>query len=152
MGKAWTEQERLSREISSKSTPKCPECGDQDPLNFYYNKNNFRTNAYCTDCHKRRCSERYHAKTILEKRAGRASIYGLSKEEYIAMYEKQQGLCAICKKEPTTKRGLHIDHNHKTGTVRGLLCHSCNVGIGNFMDDPGLLISAIEYISQDVVE
>ena len=73
-------------------------------------------------------------------------MYGLSSQQYIDLYNKQNGKCAICKNKPTTKRGLHIDHCHKTGDIRGLLCHGCNIAIGNLKHDVNLMKSAIKYI------
>ncbi len=69
--------------------------------------------------------------------------YGLSLEEYQRMYEYQSGVCGICAKDVK----LNIDHCHSTGKVRGLLCMDCNHGIGNFRDDPKLLLSAIAYLT-----
>lgn len=75
--------------------------------------------------------------------------YGLSIEEYKSMYDNQNGCCAICKipKELGTKKGLFIDHNHITLKIRGLLCSTCNSGLGKFKDDVNLLKKAIEYLS-----
>lgn len=81
-----------------------------------------------------------------------ARIHGLTVDQYDAMFEKQNHLCAICNL-PETKIGrggdvskLTVDHCHNTNVNRGLLCHHCNVGIGNFKDDPILLQSAIDYL------
>ena len=62
------------------------------------------------------------------------------------MKRKQEGRCAICGEEPSTKRGLAIDHCHITGKVRGLLCHGCNIGIGSMKDSAVLLLKAIRYL------
>ena len=73
--------------------------------------------------------------------------YGISFEQYQEMYTKQKGNCACCgQHESAFKRKLHVDHCHKTGKVRGLLCHSCNAAIGHFGDSIERLISAIEYL------
>jgi len=58
-----------------------------------------------------------------------AKRYGLTQEQVDAMVAQQGGICAICGGPPGTK-GFHIDHDHTTGEVRGLLCGSCNVGVG----------------------
>jgi hypothetical protein len=70
---------------------------------------------------------------------------------YKELFEKQNGLCAICGKEEThTFKGkikqLSIDHDHKTGEVRGLLCNKCNTGLGGFMDNVEFLLKAIQYL------
>lgn len=64
------------------------------------------------------------------------------------MLAAQNGVCAICGKEPTKGRGrkLHIDHDHETGKRRGLLCNGCNTGIGSLGDDVSRLQRAIKYL------
>lgn len=73
--------------------------------------------------------------------------FGISLIQYDEMFKAQNGKCAICEKEETarTKR-LAVDHCHKTGKIRKLLCRACNVGIGNLQDSPELLLKAIEYL------
>jgi hypothetical protein len=72
--------------------------------------------------------------------------YGISLIDYNVMLKKQNGTCAICSKKCPSNRRLAIDHSHKTGIVRGLLCIHCNQAIGHMKDDPSLLIKAIEYL------
>jgi hypothetical protein len=72
--------------------------------------------------------------------------YGISLDQYNEMLTKQKGTCAICKNKCPTNRRLAVDHSHKTGIVRGLLCCHCNQGIGHLKDDPSLLRKAIEYL------
>ena len=74
------------------------------------------------------------------------TMYGITPQQYIEMYTKQDGKCAICRQEPTTERGLHIDHCHKTKVVRGLLCHGCNTGIGAMREDASIMQRAIKYL------
>lgn len=70
-------------------------------------------------------------------------IYGLTLSEYNAMYESQEGKCAICLKVFPV---LCVDHVHdETQRVRGLLCSPCNLGFGNFMEDVDILRRAIDY-------
>lgn len=73
--------------------------------------------------------------------------YGIDWEQFMQMYEDQEGLCAICKKEPTKDQMLSIDHSHQTGKVRGLLCGPCNRALGLFKDNPETLQTAKEYVS-----
>ena len=56
--------------------------------------------------------------------------YGLTQEQYELVLASQGGVCAICKGPPVVHNVYHIDHDHKTGLIRGLLCQSCNTGIG----------------------
>jgi hypothetical protein len=82
-------------------------------------------------------------------------MYGITFAQYQTMITAQSGLCAICHKpeSATNKRTgeiaeLSVDHCHKTGQIRGLLCQSCNLGIGNLNDDPNLCLSAASYLEK----
>lgn len=72
--------------------------------------------------------------------------YNLSLKEYEAMLAGQNGLCKICGRPDPKGRKLHVDHDHNTGAVRGLLCQGCNFGLGGFQDNPELLLEAVKYI------
>ena len=80
------------------------------------------------------------------RRAALRLKYGLTMEAYTAMLDEQGGACAICGSAPDG-RPLHVDHDHATGAVRGLLCGLCNAGLGNYRDDPALLAKAIAYLA-----
>jgi len=71
--------------------------------------------------------------------------YGMSLEEYDALFAEQLERCAICREKQQYKR-LAVDHDHLTGEIRGLLCENCNAGLGRFMDDRLLLARAAEYL------
>lgn len=77
-------------------------------------------------------------------------FYGLTQQNYDDLLKKQMSCCAICKTNKATKKGgnFPVDHCHKTGKIRGLLCHLCNRGLGMFKDDLTLLQKAVEYITQ----
>lgn len=71
----------------------------------------------------------------------------LTIDDFESMMNKQDRKCAICgKREDEMKRGFHIDHNHATGKIRGLLCLNCNTGLGMFKDNPKLISKAKEYL------
>lgn len=76
--------------------------------------------------------------------------FGITPDEYREIHEKQGGKCAICGSEIGDVMGnrLYIDHNHKTGKVRGLLCSDCNFGIGKFKDNIELMQKAIQYLEE----
>ncbi len=82
--------------------------------------------------------------------------FGISVEQYEEFMRRQAGCCAICLQPPDEAKGhknkprLHVDHDHKTGRVRGLLCNSCNAGLGYFRDDIELLLSAADYLSRSL--
>lgn len=79
------------------------------------------------------------------------STYGITRDEYDELLEKQDGVCAICKQAPTPIRGnrLYVDHCHSAGTVRGLLCGFCNSMLGYAKDDATVLTAAIAYLAQN---
>jgi hypothetical protein len=94
-----------------------------------------------------------HTKWVKEhqehlKEYGLQRKFGISLDDYNKISENQGGVCAICSSahSKTKRSGLHLDHNHETGTVRGLLCFHCNTGLGHFKDNIEFLKSAILYI------
>lgn len=70
--------------------------------------------------------------------------YGLTLAQYNALFAAQGGACAICNQ--IVNGNLNVDHDHKTGKVRALLCAPCNLGIGNLREDPSLMEAAAAYI------
>lgn len=85
-------------------------------------------------------------KADLIRRRQHYKKYNLTVEQYEQMFANQGGGCSICGQRQ--ERRLAIDHDHETGKVRGLLCHTCNVGLGNFHDLPTLLRRAIAYLER----
>lgn len=75
----------------------------------------------------------------------RLYAYGLTDIGYHALLERQAGACAICGQVPTT---LTVDHDHRTGKIRGLLCNRCNRAIGHLQDSPGVCTRAAEYLRE----
>jgi hypothetical protein len=73
-------------------------------------------------------------------------VFGISSETYNALFDSQNGLCAICGKS-STKR-LAVDHNHTTGKVRGLLCHRCNTSLGLLDEDLNSIKKMLEYLEK----
>jgi hypothetical protein len=75
--------------------------------------------------------------------------HGLTPEIYEEMLARQGGVCAICRCSARgSDRRLHVDHDHATGRVRGLLCGPCNHAVGLFKDDPARLSRAATYLAQ----
>lgn len=118
----------------------------------------------CVDCAKRKSRVRaatpegrekkrlqYHKPGGVEDRRNRNLMahYGITLAQYDLMSEEQFGCCAICHGPPGGSCGrFHVDHDHKTGKIRALLCHTCNVGLGSFKDDPLRLEAAAEYLRE----
>jgi len=78
--------------------------------------------------------------------------YGITEEDYQRMFDEQNGGCAICGGTKGKNGRLHIDHNHATGKVRGLLCSPCNVAIGMLRENPALFQKAQDYIARGVLK
>ena len=75
--------------------------------------------------------------------------YGITVEEYEDLILKTNGQCYICDAPPPNGKRNHIDHDHVTGKVRGILCYRCNHAIGLFKDSPTLLLKAKAYLLED---
>lgn len=73
-------------------------------------------------------------------------LYGISPERYDQMLAEQNGVCALCLGVGNSGRRLSVDHCHKTGKIRGLLCNLCNMFLGGCKDDVAILREAIKYI------
>ena len=76
----------------------------------------------------------------------RLKAYGITIEQEIEMLEDQRSKCAICGKFLTDLTNAYVDHDHKTGKVRGILCHHCNTMLGYAKDNPKTLIRAAIYL------
>lgn len=72
--------------------------------------------------------------------------FGITEKDFDNMMNSQNNSCAICKKGLSSTKEAHIDHCHKTGAVRGILCRKCNAGLGQFSDDINLMEIAINYL------
>ena len=107
----------------------------------YYQRNKKRILAYQKEYQKKRWEEDpRHMRAIKIK-----CVYGLSKQDYDTLIASHGGKCAICKKDAK----LHIDHDHKTNKVRGLLCAKCNKAIGLLDDDPIITAMAVKYLQEN---
>lgn len=101
----------------------------------------------CKTCQRE--SSRAYGRRNIKKIVDRfkVRVYGVEPEEFNALLAKQNNLCASCDDVlKLDNRSTHLDHNHKTGKIRGILCHKCNTGLGLFNDDIVRLQKAIEYL------
>lgn len=96
----------------------------------------------------RPCRSKSQSSKNPKVKAQKLRKYGLTLEQYNLLEVSQNFCCKICgtKKENTTQKTLVVDHRHSDGLVRGLLCHNCNLGIGNFKDNLMSLKNAIKYL------
>lgn len=146
----------LNEAFKSSPDKKCPVCRELLPIaqfpTFTTKSGRVKSKMRCTTCNS--SSEKsYYAKLKIENPEEYKSIldgrrirsrYGITPEQREEMRIRQNFRCAICGKD----RPLHIDHCHSTNRVRGLLCGTCNRGIGMLNDDPEILAKAIVYINE----
>jgi len=133
-------------------TKKCPICKEVKlRKEDFYRFSNRKIAGYCKECSKELSSlytkSREKTKDLMYKRKGytRKYRYGITNEEIDLLNKKQENKCKICSKEFINEI-FDIDHCHKTGKVRGLLCRKCNYGLGCFEDDVKLLKKVIDYL------
>ena len=90
------------------------------------------------------CKPHYMKDTSLRK------WYKIDLTQYLDLLKAQDSRCAICRSKigPGEPRAIHVDHSHKTGKVREILCHSCNTGLGHFREDSRILMAAIKYLKK----
>jgi Recombination endonuclease VII len=99
----------------------------------------------------RQTQARYRKLRVSQQRADRLRrAFGLTVEAYESLLVVQDGGCAICGREPT-RIALHVDHDHESGAIRGLLCVGCNNALGQFKDSTELLSRAIAYLHGDLL-
>jgi hypothetical protein len=141
---------RPRRTVQSVLTEKtCPRCERTLPLErFVINRAQSRgIGGYCLPCHNdvvRENAIKNHGSTRSKHLKAR---YDLTADQVAEMIAEQDGMCAICDRKPAE----HVDHDHATGAVRGILCFTCNVGLGNFGDDAELMRVAGDYLDSFAV-
>lgn len=136
----------------------CSKCKQNKDISRFSKRNTkFGYRRDCKDCHSARTLNDYHTKSShkeAHRKASRKSYlkkYGLTEEKFDSIYNSQGGLCKICgvkilKISNRKSESLAVDHCHKTGFVRGFLCHQCNLGLGQFKDSVQTLQNAIKYL------
>lgn len=134
---------------------KCPKCNVSKDTNDFH-KNRSTKDGFariCRDCKNSMARDRREKFPLSKRESDLKRRYGMSLTEYDNLYEKQGGVCAICSNKETAihsntgrKKMMSVDHCHKTGEIRGLLCSKCNRGIGYFNDNIDLLNKAIDYL------
>jgi len=139
----------------------CPNCKEEKPIGDYWVRS--RDGKPASRC--KACSvllnrewrkknpdyekERYRKSKKQTRERHLVRKYGVTLDDYNKMLEVQGGKCAICGRTEDTQHNdvLHVDHCHKTGAVRGLLCRGCNHVLGHMKDDVENLRRAIDYLS-----
>lgn len=118
-GRSW---DTLTRAVKG-----CSTCKQVKPLDDFTRD---RTVPGGRRARCRECSSSSYRAWFIER------TYGITLDEYDRLLASQGGVCAICAAEPNADaKAFAVDHNHKTGMVRGILCQSCNLGIGQMGED-----------------
>jgi hypothetical protein len=133
----------------------CPKCGlDRELRDFGKDVATAKgISSWCKPC-KKRWRKDWRQKNPEEARSQDfkndfKKNYGITPEDYWRLFEAQGGRCACCGVcSEDHRRGLHVDHDHTSGQVRGLLCTKCNPGLGYFDDSVEKLEMAITYLKK----
>jgi hypothetical protein len=140
---------KMDRRFDAKLRRMCEECGS--PVPTTRRADSVTCSEPCATKRRRRLSPEQTETT--RRRLHLRREFGLSPGQYAALLAAQDGGCAICgATEPGKGRYMHVDHCHSNGGVRGLLCASCNLGLGKFKDDTDVLARAIDYLNRHRLE
>ncbi|MEU3117990.1 MULTISPECIES: endonuclease VII domain-containing protein [Micromonospora] len=122
----------------------CADCGTVKPLaDFPRNRSDSTGYAtYCKPCHNLRTRETKQRLYGGNREYHLRRRYGVGEKEFQELLTEQGGVCAICRRPDPE----HLDHDHRTGWVRGILCFNCNGGLGQFKDNAEVLARAITYL------
>ena len=138
-------------------TKTCTDCGETKPLSGFRSRGGNMSHLYKSHCNtclyvRHRDWAKNNPERVSDYRekdpwtlAKRCARRGITPEQLVDRYERQEGCCGICKTEITLIDSA-IDHNHETGEFRGVLCKQCNRALGMFKDSTTVLNSAIEYL------
>ena len=137
----------------------CTECEAVLPLDEFH-KNAHSPDlrhSKCKKCKNDQARKTYSEKEIKDSRPSYASsrerhllrTYGINLKKYNELLVKQKYCCGVCEKhQDDEKKSLHVDHNHETGEIRGLLCNFCNRQVIGKHKDPELFLKAAKYLSK----
>ena len=150
--------------MTTLSDKQCYKCESIKPLSNFHKETAIKGgfSNYCKECTTKRSRNYYqanrdicnkknalwkkkHPLRVRQVRWRKAGI-SITPGEYVALREAQNSRCAICLNTPTV---LVVDHCHRTGVVRGLLCSTCNRALGLFADSKERLTKAFEYLGQN---
>lgn len=129
---------------------KCSKCKNNFPATYiFFGKDKSRPDGFDACCRKCKPTK---SKEWNDSKKGRnyklKYNFGITLEQYDQMFEQQNGVCVICGKTNSNGRRLYVDHSHKTGKIRGLLCHKCNTGLSGFGENEEYLLQAALYLEK----
>ena len=162
------QKKKRRRKVAVPATKVCAKCKTRKPASRF-SQDKARTDglySYCKECKAAmtrsyneknredvRGRQRARNKTPQGRRATRSNNlkakFGISVQEFDQRFRAQDRCCAICKRRRKTKeKSFALDHNHSTGSLRGILCHSCNRALGLADENTRLLRAAIKYLER----
>lgn len=139
----------------NKKVKQCNHCGEEKILEDFPKAKRSSDGRYniCKGCKNKKAREVYNGRGEQKEKDRENKLqrkYGIGIIEYNKMLVKQEGKCCICGtiNPGNGQTNFAIDHNHKTGEVRGLLCRPCNQALGLFKDSPEILEKATTYLKE----
>jgi len=144
----------MELELRAPGTKRCSKCKVFKPLDAFFRRSNRRSGreSKCIECKAKIDANRWSKNRMRFKEHDLERRYNLSIDEYKAMLNAQNGVCAICKQpekrvhQNGTPSSLCIDHCHTTDAIRGLLCDKCNRALALIHEDPEIAASLLKYI------
>ena len=124
----------------------CTKCEESKELDQYRTRDG-KAVGCCITCHNARTRELNRKNPDVLKNTVLKYRYGITLQQKSQMFKDQDGKCAICPRLFKSVSGASVDHCHKTGKVRGLLCKSCNAYLGSVKDDPETIAKAANYVA-----
>ena len=143
----------MARPTQTTGSKTCTNCGVTKDITEFYKRGGKQSpdsrKNHCKQCDIARVRKRHQDNPERTKNNDLKRLYGITLNEYNEMLEEQDHKCATCSTtDPGGKHGkFMVDHDHKTGKVRGLLCKNCNIALGLVNDDTDLIQKMINYLS-----
>lgn len=130
----------------------CRTCKKEKSASDFYLKTDGRLFGNCKPCYLAALAEKKKGipqeQKAISRRIQLMKSYGITLEDYMDLDARQKSCCAICNMPEKEGKVLAVDHDHKTGAVRGLLCNNCNRALGHFKDSEVYLANALKYIGK----
>lgn len=129
----------------------CNICKNKKSFSEFSKSNAPRGDGYqytCRECNTLEKRKWYEQNQNKNRNTKYQKKFGISLNDALDILKKQKGLCGICKLPIEMGPKTHLDHNHKTGKIRGFLCQKCNHGLGLFQDSEDFLKSAVKYLKK----
>ena len=139
-----------SRRLSQNPIQPCRMCGAELPAG---STTRFKYCATCLPIYRQQYEQQRRDRNLakdpdFDRRRDLWKHYKMRLEDWDALMAAQGGVCGVCGSPELRGKGWHVDHDHASGEIRGILCHFCNLALGHFGDDPERCESAIAYLTQ----